>query len=622
LSVTWNSILFQGDQQRSSLEQAVSQLQQIYIDPTQLASTPLIINEYERATDHQLSSTNGVTVAWQALPWLRLNATGGLNTINRTDETYIPYGVNSTAPESTNGDTTGSYGLGKGTSQVLTLNLGTSIPVPMATLAVGINFTNQSIADVSAYTSQLAPGVTRPTSFPTIAVNGAVPSYFGQSTDATSTYGWYVQPTFHVRSRFFISPGFRLDGGSASGRNTRFTGFPKIDLSYLAVDQDHPFGLLTLFRPRLAFGYAGTQPGTTEKLRLFQLNGQDGLVSLDGGGTYVPSIMLTTVGNTQLRPERTSEVEGGFDADFADNRFELTFTTYNKIRHDAIISVPVPPSVISNQHISRNIGIVQNTGTEFTIGARLIDHPMIGWNVNANISQGKNKVVRLNPGESTIIVGNVRVEAGYPLWGQWARPIVSYIDENQDGVIQYTEIRLGDSAIFVGQNDPKYQANVLNTLSFMNGRLNVTAGLSYQNGLTQQQGVISRDNKIIFNLPNKPGTSFATQAAVVAATSAPDGTYSGSSETNSPIGLIQTVNILRVDYLSIVYAPPASVAHWFKVPSMSIALKGSNLGLHTNYRGADPNVNAFSTSGTSERLLDTGQLPQPRSWELEVRLGN
>jgi hypothetical protein len=176
--------------------------------------------------------------------------------------------------------------------------------------------------------------------------------------------------------------------------------------------------------------------------------------------------------------------------------------------------------------------------------------------------------------------------------------------------------------VFVGQTDPKYQFNVANTVTLFNGLFSVTANIAYQNGLTQQQGSIgySADgvavNGAFENLPNAPGASLGTQAAVVAAG------HSLLSSQGSPIGILQTVNVLRFQSLSINYIPPRSVMQIFHVPSMSIALQGSNLGLHTNYRGLDPNVNAFSTAALGDNAQDTGQLPQPRTWQLSVRLGN
>jgi hypothetical protein len=625
LSVQWQTSLFQGDQRRSSLENAINQLQGEYFDPSQLGTGALITKEFEQAMDHQLTTTDDVTIDWQALSWFRLKAQGGLNTIQRTDETFVPYGVNTSSFNDPTGDTTGSYGLGKGTSQMLTVTLGTIIPVPLARVAVGLNYTSQSTGDVSAYTSQLSPGVTRPTSFSTDLINGKTPSFFGQASSAASTYGWYVQPTFNLNSRFFASPGFRLDGGSASGAHAGLTGYPKIDFSYLVVDPDHPLGILTQFRPRLALGYAGTQPNPAEKLRLFNSStGYPKVVSLDGGATETPIVQLSTFGNTHLRPERTGEIEGGFDAGLGNDRLQVTFTLYNKTRHDAIISVPVPPSVsgdgFAGNSIDKNIGIVRNTGTELTLQSRLLDNRMISWMATATASSYRSKVVRLNPGESTILLDDgSRVEAGYPLLGKWARPIVSYIDINQDGVLQYNELRLGDSAVFVGQTDPKYTVNFSTTLGLMNGRLSVNAEFSYQNGLTQTQGDPSGGNGVFMNIPNAPGASLATQAAILAFL---DNYIYGTMISGSNIGVIQTVNTLRFNSLSVNYIPPVFITRFFHVPTMSVALQGSNLGLRTNYRGADPNVNAYSTASQSDLVKDTGQIPQPRTWWLTIRLGN
>jgi hypothetical protein len=151
----------------------------------------------------------------------------------------------------------------------------------------------------------------------------------------------------------------------------------------------------------------------------------------------------------------------------------------------------------------------------------------------------------------------------------------------------------------------------------------VTANASYQNGLTQTQGVSGNDNGTFENLPNAPGTSLATQAAVVAGSLTQNFSGVGDVAANhSQIGVIQTVNTLRFNSLSISYIPSNVIMRFFHVPSMSISLQGENLGLHTNYRGADPNVNAYSTANFGEVNQDTGQLPQPRTWMLSVRLGN
>jgi hypothetical protein len=486
------------------------------------------------------------------------------------------------------------------------------------TLGVGANLQSESTADFTASTTQLAPGVNTPMSFPT--ANNA--STFEQSTAARSTYGWYVEPRFNVSSRFFVSPGFRLDGGSNSGSNAGLTGFPKVDLSYIAVDRSHPWGMLTFLRPRLAFGYAGTQPLPTERLRLFH---QPMVESLDGT-TFVPLEYLSGYGNTQLRAEKSRELEGGAEVELWNGRFSVTYTRYNKTRTDAIIPIPVAPSVgfgyagFNGEQQYVNIGEIRNTGTEFTFSAQPLQSRALGWTVSGKVSNDNNVVVRLNPGRSTIVSGNGRIQAGYPLWGIWATPIASFTDLNHDRVIEPNEIVYGDSAVFAGQTDPKYQFDLNTSVTLLNGQLSLSATFAYENGLTQTNDGALNSGAFAL-LPNDPGTTLATQAAVVAAGECvSDPLCSGVSHSN--IGAIQTVNTFRFQSLSVNYTLPKTIVTMFRVPRMAVALQGSNLALHTNYRGLDPNVNVFSTSQGGDLTSDTGQLPEPRTWRLKFTLGN
>ena len=653
--LVFQTSLFNSNQQRSSLEQAIVQLEGEYIDPTQLSSSPLLQNEMERATAASLGSTNALALEWQVRPWLPLNATGGLNTTDRTDQTLIPFGINSCSiggsdpynPTgigfgcSSQGDTSGHFGLGRGTQQDKTLTVGTAIPMRWVTLAVGANLTDESTSDATAETNQLAPGVSVPASFPT---GGSANSSFGYATASTSTYGWYVEPRLNVASRFFVSPGFRLDGGSGGSSSAGSVGglsaFPKIDFSWIAVDRGNTrplWGFLTQLRPRVAFGLAGTQPNPEDRLRLFT----PGVQQLNDSST-VPVVGLATLGNTQLRPERTRELEGGIDASLWNGWLEFTYSRYDKTRTDAIIAIPIPPSIGGNvsgggvvnlAQVLKNIGVVRNTGSELQVTAHVLRGRTLDWNVGTTISNDNNLVVSLNPGQGPIAIPifesafQSRVTPGYPLFSQWARPILTVVDVNHDGIIEPGEFTLGDSLVYVGQQEPKYTANLTTDLLFFNGRLGIHAGFQYQNGLTQvNQGALNSNTFSL--LPNTPNTPLVLQAQTVAANCvAPSGPAPLCAErVESVVGVIQTVNTFRFNDLSINYEVPTRISSTFHVPRMSVALQGTNLGLHTNYRGADPNVNAFSTAISAAQggdiTLDNGQVPQARTWWLKMTLGN
>lgn len=80
----------------------------------------------------------------------------------------------------------------------------------------------------------------------------------------------------------------------------------------------------------------------------------------------------------------------------------------------------------------------------------------------------------------------------------------------------------------------------------------------------------------------------------------------------------QNVRALRIQTFSITGSVPERFTRLARVGSIGVALQGSNLGLWSNYTGIDPNVGAFAVGNAT---MDTGQLPQPRSWQLRVTLG-
>jgi hypothetical protein len=139
----------------------------------------------------------------------------------------------------------------------------------------------------------------------------------------------------------------------------------------------------------------------------------------------------------------------------------------------------------------------------------------------------------------------------------------------------------------------------------------VNATFQYRDGLTQ---FASGNQQRLTNLFLNPNAILGEQAAALVA---PTDVCQDSYCTN--YGLIQTVNSLRFTELSIGYNVPRSLSRRIRVPSMSVALQGSNLGLWTSYRGKDPDVNGKTVGDATE---DNGQIPRPRGWRLQVRLGN
>lgn len=610
--LTFSHTLFQSRQQQSSLQSAVGILSSTYFSPASINAAGFINSFYERAILETGTTTDALALSgWAPWSWLSVHATVGRNTSDQDDNSVIPYGY-----VQTTSDSVGAYHLSQGRNQMGTFDAGASVVQRFVTTALGLNVTTQATNALTYTQSGLAPGVLVPNVFTCTDVSGNCGT---QSVVHSATYGWYVQPTLNLNSRFFVSPGFRLDGGSASGSSDEFNPFPRLDLSYIAVDRDHPrFGVLTLLRPRLAFGIAGVQPGPTQRLRLFTSDATIVPYDIEGApGLTIPQLLVDGLGNTQLHPERSRELEGGMDAEFGDGRLALTLTGYHKMRYDAIMGIDVAPSVgvSSSNGVAVNVGTIRNTGYEATLQARLVNASAVRWSVGSNLSTDRNLVVALNPGVKQLLVengvggvggGNVQalIVPGYPLNGFWARPIAAYTDVNGDGLIDPSEVRLADSAAYLGAPYPRYTLNLSTDVSLFNGRLAVSTAGSYVNGLTQYNGA----SNVLASIVSDPQSTLSQQASIAAGYLPNNG---------SAFGRVQTISTLRWTTLSITWIMPQSAAHFLRTSQLELGLQGSNLGLHSNYSGKDPDVSAYSTGNL---IADTGQLPQPRTWSVRVML--
>ena len=598
-------------QHGSSLDGAIGQLANLYVDQTVLDSVPLLQQFYERATSDRLRMTTALSGQTTTIPWLPLTATIGMDVTNSTDKSLIPRGV----AQTNTADSAGYFSIGRGNTVATSWTVGANqIPLTrLASASVGLNY-NRVAGDRTTSTAFSLPvGVDEPTQFTCAGtVANCIPSL--QTSVTTSTYGWFFEPRLNWNSRFFVTPGFRLDGGSASGSNAGLSGFPKMSVSWVAVDQEGKaplFGVLSFLRPRLSFGIAGVQPGPSDRLRLLN----DTVVTLDGGATTGQGVGVSRfLGNVLLRPERTREIEGGGDISLWGTRVQLDATVSHKMTHDAIVNIPVAVSVNGGGTINTNIGTVRNTSVELTSNVQLVELSRVGWHTGMTMSATRNRLVQLAPGVNPITIndgGNTGIDTrfvpGYPLNGRWVRPVLGHSDTNHDGIIQPSEVLVGDSSVFVGQQDPNYRVVFTNDVTLFQ-RFTVNATVDYTNGLTQ----INLSQQGIQRALNDPASSLDDQAAVVVL---PDAGQPRAYQT--PYGVVQTISILRFSSLSMRYALPSSFARRFRASALSVAVQGTNLGLTSNYRGKDPNVNAFSTGNLTS---DTGQLPQPRTWNLQFNL--
>ena len=237
------------------------------------------------------------------------------------------------------------------------------------------------------------------------------------------TVGVYVQEQLSWNDRLFLTGAVRGDDNSAFGVNYDFVVYPKISAAWVLSDEPffHRPALLSTLKLRAAWGAAGQQPNSFAAVQTYG-------PSVGSGGT--PTVTPLNVGNPDLKPEVTREVEAGFDASLLRDRLSIEATYYNKVTRDGIFSALSSPSSGFPGNRFINIGRFTNHGFELALDGAPIEKQRFRLHLRGTLATNKNRIDVL--GQDTPIpntgvgqlVGAYNV-AGFPMGSFFYKKIVS-----------------------------------------------------------------------------------------------------------------------------------------------------------------------------------------------------
>ncbi len=259
-----------------------------------------------------------------------------------------------------------------------------------ATLSAGAQLLRDEEVMVNAYSDNL-PGPGVPT------VSSGARQLSSEDRQRTITGGLFTQALVGYLDRYFLTLGLRVDGNSAFGSDFGLQPYPKASLSYVISDESFwPEGLGDM-KLRAAYGHAGRAPGAFDASRTWAPVGFGGQ----------PAFYPNQVGNPELGPERTAEMEMGFDLNVLDGRVSLEVTHFDQVVSDALFPVAQIPSLGFGSSQLTNVGKVGNRGFEVGLNAAVVDAQWGGWDLGLSFTQQKNKILDLgdSPESNSIRLG-------------------------------------------------------------------------------------------------------------------------------------------------------------------------------------------------------------------------
>lgn len=181
------------------------------------------------------------------------------------------------------------------------------------------------------------------------------------------------------KDKYLFSALYRIDGSSLFGKNVRWNPYYRVSTAY-RVSEDFKIKGINELKIRAAIGTSGQRPKYSWQYETWDI--------INGKATK------KSVGNKNLKPSNTREVEIGFYMDFL-NRFSLEGIYSNSITKDAIDRAPLASHYGGYQYQYQNIGTIGGSSIELNLRIDILKRKNLTWKANVMFDRVRQKILAL-----------------------------------------------------------------------------------------------------------------------------------------------------------------------------------------------------------------------------------
>ena len=407
--------------------------------------------------------------------------------------------------------------------------------------------------------------------------------------------GVFVQETLGLWDKLFLTGGMRLDGNSAFGNEFNTQLYPKASVAYNISEEGFwPSGLLPTMKLRVAYGESGLAPAQFAADRTWSP------VSAQGG---LPAVTPGNIGNPELGPERSQEIEVGLDAGLLDDRVGLEFTAYFQNTKDALLFKPFPSSQGFTSDQLTNIGQIENRGIEIGLNALLYSSGSFELSSNVQFATQHNEVTDMG-GVSDISGFGFRITEGYPVHGAWGFELAGWDPTTRTH-------SAGDEQEFQGQTDPKWFGSYSTRVRWKDLTLS---------GMSEFRGGMVKNNFSKY-WSNRVRTGDEYLSLVVAPrgdpTPASDSLYNYTT-TLGYTGFYEPADFFTIREISVGYDLPDEWLSRLGFTRSSLHISARNLWMWSKFSGLHPETN-WDGASNLRQAQDFDTLPPPRIFLMTFR---
>lgn len=478
--------------------------------------------------------------------------------------------------------------------------------------------------------------------------------------------GFIGRLNYDLYDRYLLQANVRADASSIFSKANRWGVFPSVSLGWKFSNEAFMDGVdwLSLGKLRLGWGILGNN--RIDELSRYtivytQYNYPYGI----GNHILYPGAASTTIGNPDIKWEKTETYNVGIDLGFLKNSLNMTLEYFDKTTSDILLEVPTVSSAGLESDPMVNAGKVRNWGLEFNGSYRKTINKF-SFEVGFNISWLNNEVVSLGTGnepiygaylsESSIIDYVTKTVVGYPI-GSFYGYVTDGIFNTYEEVMESAQYESGKNATDQTTRPGDFRFKDLNGDNQITAEDRTYLGspwpdvvfglpitLSYR-GFNLYLFFQGQAGNKIFNvmkyyLYNGAEGNLAADAA--------SRHWSGQLEDDRsyyPLNLtgdvpdldasdtprnfrasdffIEDGSYIRLKELRLTYNLPDKLISKWKLSTCAISVSAYNLLTFTGYSGLDPEVG--KVSGTESNNLsmgvDHGNYPQSRTFTIGLKIG-
>lgn len=585
--------------------------------------------------------TAGVTVNQQPASWFKHRITAGTD---RTREENSELGRR--LSDSLFRALFGGAGLGHRDITFRTINNYTADYSASALFDLSRSIKSTTSFGVQYYRNYFALSRSFGAAFPSLGITTVGATTVSRGTDhdieEDATLGLYAQEQIGLSDRVFLTAAIRADDNSAFGRNFDRVYYPKVSLSWVISEEPFwGFPSVDALKLRAAYGESGKQPITFSALQTYR--------SATGPGD-VPTVTPESIGNPDLGPERSKEIELGFDLGALQDKVGLEFSWYQKRTEDAILDRQIAPSIGIPGTQPFNAGSVKNWGTEVLLRLRPIVRDRFEWETTIGRSTNDSEVEDLSTPASILDLrrqsacpgyvpgtsdpGSCRIQdfvlasagslpprhqVGYPIGSYFNKRVVSaelnaagrainiMCDDDKGGAVACASA----PSVFLGRTIPNSEGSFGNTFTLFRN-LRLYGLIDFKRGHYKIDG----NTRFRCSVNGRCRENFYPAEYDVKRIA---GIQAGTDVL--PDYYINEASFTKLREISLSYTLPALNTRYLNFSRAVITAAGRNLKTWTDYTGLEPEAFFLGGSrGGSFSQFEQTTNPQTSQWILGVRL--